>query len=192
MPLTFGSDRPDYYHSIPPDDRQQRISLAESLCVVDEQHFFHRGRLTIPILDHHQNLIFNVWTSISEDDFRKRSQLWDNPDRVNEEPYFGWLQTTVPTYGDTINIKAVATENEVGLIPAIEVIEEGHPVAIDQRNGITFEKAFKLPAPFWPASIPRGREPCEARGIMVCDCPNATIQLIKKRFFADSFYTENS
>ncbi|SHG39057.1 hypothetical protein SAMN04488109_0025 [Chryseolinea serpens] len=143
-PLTFGSDRPDYYHSVPPDERPQRISLAESLCVVDEQHFFHCGRLTIPIIDHHQNLIFNVWTSISEDNFRKRNQLWNNPERVNEGPYFGWMQTTVPTYGNTINIKAVATENEVGLIPSIQVIEEEHPLAIDQQNGIIFEKALQI------------------------------------------------
>lgn len=25
--------------------------------------------------------------------------LWEEPNRINEEPYFGWLQTKVPTYG---------------------------------------------------------------------------------------------
>ena len=45
IPLCFGSDFPDYYSSIPPEERESRIELKERLCVVDEKHFFHRGRL---------------------------------------------------------------------------------------------------------------------------------------------------
>ena len=69
VPLCFGGDYPDYYFSVQPDERSERIELQPSLCVVDKEHFFQLGRLTIPILDHTENLIFNVWTSISEDNF---------------------------------------------------------------------------------------------------------------------------
>jgi len=144
LPLCFGSDYPDYYFSVPPDERDERIELKESLCVVDEQHFFHRGKLTIPIIDHNENLIFNVWTSISAVNFGKRMDLWEDPNRIKEGPYFGWLQTTVPTYGDTLNIKTIATEQEPGVIPEIKSIEEGHLLTIDQENGITFERAVEI------------------------------------------------
>lgn len=46
-------------------------------------------------------------------------------------------------YGNTLNLKTLAREQEVGLIPTIELIEEGHPLTLDQRNGITFEVATK-------------------------------------------------
>lgn len=144
LPLTFGNEFPDYYHSVPPAERESRIELAESLCVVDDEHFFHRGRLTIPINDYGQDLIFNVWTSISKESFIKRNSLWDDPKRTQEKPYFGWLQTTLPTYGNTINIKTIAIENEVGFIPTIESIEEDHPLTIDQKNGITLERAMQI------------------------------------------------
>ena len=144
LPLCFGFDYPDYYFSVPPDEREQRIEVKESLCVVGEQHFFHRGRLTIPIIDHNENLIFNVWTSISAGNFSKRMDLWGDPNRVNEEPYFGWLQTIVPTYGDTLNIKTIAIEQEVGRIPEITSIEEGHNLTIDQENGITYKRAVEI------------------------------------------------
>ena len=144
LPLCFGSDYPMHFHSIPPDEREQRIELKESLCVVDEQHFFHRGRLTIPIIDHNEDLVFNVWTSISADNFEKRMDFWEDPDRINHEPYFGWLQTIIPTYGDTLNIKSIAIEQEVGTIPEIKSIEEGHPLTIDQENGITYKKAVEI------------------------------------------------
>ena len=144
LPLCFGTDYPDYYFSIPTNEREMRIELKESLCVVDEQHFFHRGRLTIPITDHHDKLIFNVWTSISEDNFSKRMDLWEDQNRTKEEPYFGWLQTVVPTYGDTLNIKTIAIEQEVGLIPEIKSIEEKHPLTIDQENGISYKRAVEI------------------------------------------------
>lgn len=144
LPLCFNSDFPEYYYSIPVDERVERVEMKESLCVIDEQYFFHRGRLTIPIIDYHEDLVFNVWTSISPENFEKRMDLWENTNRIYEEPYFGWLQTEVPTYSDTINIKSIAIEQEVGIIPKIKSIEEGHSLTFDQENGISFKNALKL------------------------------------------------
>jgi hypothetical protein len=142
LPLCFGSDYPYHYYSIPPEEREKRIELTESLCVIDGQHFFHRGRITIPINDYDEDLVFNVWTSISRENFEIRNDLWNDPARVNQPPYFGWLQTSVSTYGNTINIKTVARENEAGLIPSIEVIEKDHPLRYDQEHGISFKTAL--------------------------------------------------
>lgn len=144
IPLCFGSDFPDYYSSIPLEERERRVELMESLCVVDEKHFFHRGRLVIPIVDYKENLIFNVWTSISEDNFRKRMDLWDSPDRISQEPYFGWMQTNVPLYDNTLNIKTIAIEQGPGLIPEIKSIEEGHQITIDQEYGISYKRALEI------------------------------------------------
>ncbi|WP_316846273.1 DUF2199 domain-containing protein [Pedobacter psychrodurus] len=144
LPLCFGSDYPDYYFSVPPDEVAERIDINESWCVVDQEHFFHRGRITIPITDHSENLIFNVWTSISADNFNKRMELWELPERINHEPYFGWLQTIVPTYGDTLNIRTIAIEQQVGIIPEIKVIEEEHALTFDQDNGITYKRAVEI------------------------------------------------
>lgn len=144
LPLCFGADFPEYYFSIPQHEREKRIELKESLCVVDEKYYFHRGRLTIPIIDYHENLIFNVWTSISEENFEKRMELWNDPNRINEDPYFGWLQTKVPTYGETINIKTIAKEEDIGLIPKIISIQEQHRLTNDQENGITYKRAIQI------------------------------------------------
>ena len=142
VPLCFGGEYPDYYFNVPPEEREQRVEMAESLCVIDD-HYFHRGRITIPITDHEEDLVFNVWTSISKENFEIRNDLWNDPARVDHAPYFGWLQTVVLTYNGTINIKTVARENEPGLIPSIEVIEEDHPLRNDQQNGITFKTALE-------------------------------------------------
>ena len=142
--LCFGTNKPDYYFSVPVNERAERIELKESLCVVDEEHFFHRGRLIIPIVEYSEDLEFNVWTSISRDNFEIRMDLWNDYNRTKQAPYFGWLQTVIPTYGDTLNVKTIAIEREVGLIPHIKLIEENHPLTIDQEKGITYKKAVEI------------------------------------------------
>jgi hypothetical protein len=144
LPLCFGSDYPDYYFSVPPEEREQRIQLEESLCVIDDTYFFHRGRLTIPIIDHYEDFAFDIWTSISRENFEIRINLWEDENRTKQEPYFGWLQTMVPNYGETLSLKTIAIEQELGFIPEIKCIEENHPLTIDQENGITLEKAKEM------------------------------------------------
>lgn len=67
--------------------------------------------------------------------------MWDDPKRIEQQPYFGWLQTLVPTYGDTLSLKTLAHENEVGYIPTIKVTDE-HQLRYDQENGITYQAAL--------------------------------------------------
>jgi hypothetical protein len=66
IPLCFGTEYPNFYHSIPTDERESRVEFTKSLCIIDEEHFFHRGRLVIPITDYEEELVFDVWTTISE------------------------------------------------------------------------------------------------------------------------------
>ena len=144
IPLTFGNDYPAFYNSIPKNEIKNRIEYQKSLCVIDEKYFFHRVRLEIPILDYSENLNFDIWTTISEDNFIKRNDDWNNPERINNEPYFGRLENEIPTYSDTFHLETTSRESEIGLIPKLEIIDKNHPLYLDQQNGITLEKAQKI------------------------------------------------
>lgn len=145
IPLCFGAAVPDLYNVIPEEERATRVEMNKSLCIIDEKYFLHRGLLTIPIIDNdNDNLVFDIWTTISEKDFERRMELWEDPNRMNEPPYCGWLNSYIPTYGNTINIKTIAVEQELGSVPDILVMEEGHPLAADQRTGITMDKALDI------------------------------------------------
>ena len=147
LPLCFGADKPDFYYTVPPEERETRIELGKDWCVVDEAHFFIRGRLEIPIIDYPETLVWNVWTSLSEDSFRSTMDAWNDPLRVEAKPFFGWLQTVVPGYGETLNIKTWVHAQPVGTIPRIQVFEEGHALALDQENGITLQRVQQLVEP---------------------------------------------
>ncbi|WP_269317979.1 DUF2199 domain-containing protein [Exiguobacterium sp. KJ 601] len=50
---------------------------------------------------------------------------------------FGWLSTELPIYPDTINLKTNVHMRAVGIRPLIELLPTNHPLAMEQRNGIT-------------------------------------------------------
>jgi hypothetical protein len=144
LPLCFGAEKPDFYYSVPPEERAARVELSRDWCVVDETHFFIRGRIEIPIIDYHESLVWNVWTSLSEESFRGTMDAWNDPKRVLKGPYFGWLQTIVPSYENTLNIKTWVHAQPVGHIPQVEVFEEGHALTLDQQVGITLAQAKQI------------------------------------------------
>jgi hypothetical protein len=144
LPLCFGAAVPDYYYSIPAEERETRIEKSADWCIIDNEHFFIRGRLEIPIIDYPEKLVWNVWTSLSKQNFVRSQELWNDPLRATEEPYFGWLQTVIPGYDKTLNIKTWVHTQPVGAAPQIEVFEDAHPLLLDQQNGLTLPHVQQL------------------------------------------------
>jgi hypothetical protein len=51
-------------------------------------------------------------------------------------PHFGWLCTKIPDYPDTVFLKSMVHQREVGQRPIVELELTDHPLAVDQRCGI--------------------------------------------------------
>jgi hypothetical protein len=104
VPLSFGADAPYWYDVVAPEERNQRTELSSDQCVIDEEHFFIRGCLEIPIVASNEKFVWGVWSSLSKDNFLRATEIWNVPGRESEPPYFGWLSTMVPLYPDTLNL----------------------------------------------------------------------------------------
>ncbi|MFG3615775.1 DUF2199 domain-containing protein [Nocardia sp. NPDC047654] len=98
-PLNYGTLAPVYWNADFAD--QQGSVLGEEQCVIAGEHFFVRARLVLPITDTDGEFDWGVWVSLSEASFHRMSAVWDNPERVEEPPYFGWLSTALPLYEPT-------------------------------------------------------------------------------------------
>ena len=68
---TFGADAPLYLYGIPAEEGTSRCVLEADTCVVDQEHFFVRGCLEIPVQDETEPFIWGVWISLS----RKSSKI---------------------------------------------------------------------------------------------------------------------
>ena len=146
LPLSYGSPAPAPYFDIPEADRDERALLSSDQCVIDEEQFFILGRLEIPILDADEDLFsWNVWVSLSKENFTRASELWNTEGRESEAPYFGWLSTSLPCYDlNTFLLKTNVHTRPIGERPFIELEPTDHPLAIEQRNGITLKRVQEI------------------------------------------------
>lgn len=135
-------DQPGYVGSIPKNEREARVKLDADLCSVDNEHFFIRVLLLLPILNSEEALGFGVWVSQKKENFES---YIDNYDTNEIGPFFGWLSNEF-NYGGkpTSNLKTMAYFQGNGQRPIIELDESDHPLYLAQKNGISMDEAWKI------------------------------------------------
>jgi hypothetical protein len=145
---TFGWDAPLYYYQVPAEERDRRCFLGSDTCVIDDEFFFIRGCLDIPVLGEQESFSWGVWVSLSRENFAKCNQCFDQTKRSHIGPFFGWLSAALPRYPDTVNLKTRAHLRDNGTRPYIEVEPTDHPLALEQRNGIPVSRVAEIYAHF--------------------------------------------
>jgi hypothetical protein len=143
-PTAFGADMPLVVAQLTDDERAARVALSSDQCILDEEHFFILGNLDIPVRESTEVITWTVWSTLSETNFERCSELWHSAGRESEPPYFGWLSNQVPGYPRSVNIKVRVHTQPLGTRPKLEVIEESHPLRTHQKDGITAAQADKL------------------------------------------------
>ena len=132
----LGFDAPYHYDTLSEEQRARIAHLTSDTCVIDDEDCFVRGLLEIPVHGREQSLGLGVWVSLSQKSFMRYEELYDKTDRV-EERFFGWLCNKVPGYPDTLQLKTNVHLRPYPMRPRIELHASDHPLAVDQRNGIS-------------------------------------------------------
>ena len=150
LPLDWAYNAPGYWNDIPEAERTGRGKLSSDFCVADE-HYFIRGCLQIPIVDFKGRLVWGVWVSQSADGFARAVELFDRDPDANEEPRFGWLSNEIRIYRpSTLNHKTNIHFQPINSRPLIELEATDHPLAVEQRDGITLQRAQEIAAAMMP------------------------------------------
>lgn len=142
--FSYAAQAPDLYNDIPETERQHRCQLTPDTCIIDGKHHFLRGVIEVPIVGRDQVMVLGVWVSQSEASFAKVMAAWDKPEQASLAPTFGWLCTRLAFYPDTEHLKTMVHQREAGLRPWVELEPTDHPLAVDQREGITLERAHEI------------------------------------------------
>lgn len=146
LPLDIAFDAPFYWAQIPEAERPKRGELTADFCAIDDRDFFVRGLIPVPIVESDQFFMWGVWTSVSRKNYCRLIDLWHEPKIVDEPPYFGWLSNRLPGYPDTLNLKINLQSKNVKWRPHITLEPSDHPLAVEQRNGISFARVQEIAA----------------------------------------------
>lgn len=144
VPLSYRAEAPALWYELTVEARQHRAQLSMDTCVVDNQFFFVLGNIEIPIIASDQTFTWTVWASLSQPNFERAIRLWNQPEREHEPPYFGWLSTSLAVYPETLNLKTHVHTGKVGQRFTIELEPTEHPLALEQRHGVTLERIHRL------------------------------------------------
>ncbi|MBO2458344.1 DUF2199 domain-containing protein [Actinomadura violacea] len=136
LPMNFSAPAPDLWSPLLAEDPESY--LTSDLCVIKGQAFFVHGLVEIPVTDTGETFSWGVWVSLSRDNFDRTVILWETPGRESEPAYFGWLSTSLPLYSPaTGDLKTNLHTRPIGERPFIELEPTDHPLAVEQRTGIT-------------------------------------------------------
>ncbi|MGV9625899.1 DUF2199 domain-containing protein [Streptomyces sp. NPDC003487] len=121
--------------------------LSSDQCVIHGEHYFVKGLIEIPVIGSDEVFSWGVWVSLSRENFSRTANLWNRPGREGERPYFGWLTTDLPVYSSTtLNLKTNVHTRPVGERPYVELEPTDHPLAVEQRTGITPARVREIAA----------------------------------------------
>lgn len=133
---------PEYYLDVPESERPARTFLDDDFCVVDNEHFFIRTCLEIPIHGLEETFLWGVWASLSEMNFHRYKKTFDSPEQQGK--YFGWFCSRLPCYPSTQGIKTWVHVQPGGARPLLELEESCHPLCVDFAQGISVDRAKEL------------------------------------------------
>ncbi|MFI5014717.1 MAG: DUF2199 domain-containing protein [Hyphomicrobiales bacterium] len=150
LPLDHAYYSPDQWHGLSDAERESRAKLNADVCIIDRRDFFIRGCLEIPIVDSAQKFVWGLWVSVSETSFLRVMDLWDAPSVEDEPPLFGWLCNSIEIYPATFGLKTNLRLRSGGIRPAIELEPTDHPLAVEQRQGVSVRRIEELVTALMP------------------------------------------
>jgi hypothetical protein len=134
---------PDHWFEIPKDERERLGKLDSDVCFI-EKDIFVRGVVEIPIPDLNDHFRWGTWVSVSVDSFRRMLDLWTAPVIGNEPPKFAWFCNDISIYPETRHLKAHVHVRGGNKRPSIELEPTDHPLAMEQRQGITIARVEEI------------------------------------------------
>jgi hypothetical protein len=141
---TFGAKAPLSYFEVPEEERETRCDLGSDDCVIDRKHFFVRGCIDIPVHGEADMFTWGVWVSLSEESYLKWVDCFGKDKRSHVGPFFGWLNAWLSPYPDTVNLKTRVHLRDNGIRPYIELEPTDHPLAVEQRDGISVGRVAEI------------------------------------------------
>lgn len=131
-------------------ERERRAQVGSDFAELDGKRFYVRGLLSIPILDEDADFGWGIWVRVEEHVDAELREHWTDEDVVGRT-YDGELAVELPAYGSTLGLAGTLRLRSVDLLPAFELAESGHRLGLEQRHGISLERARELADPYQQA-----------------------------------------
>ena len=150
LPMDLAQPRPAAVHAVPEHERNARVYLTDDLCVIDEQTFFIRGVLYLPVKDSEQQFGWGIWAEVDQSNFVHYLDLWRRDAEAGAPPFPGWLAGGIKPYPGSDMLEVMIQTRGDGQRPVFSVVSHDHPLGIDQRFGISMTTTYDFVVDYLP------------------------------------------
>lgn len=140
---------PDAVFALSEEERDALTARSDDTCVLlsEPPRFYTRALLEIPVPELGTYFGYGIWAEVAEPEFRRLGELWDDPRGADEPPFEAVLANELAPYANTVGLPLrLQLREDVDKLPAAELAEAAHQLALDQRRGIAAERAHELAA----------------------------------------------
>jgi hypothetical protein len=141
---SFDFEAPAYYYDIPENELEKRVFLTSDTCVIDDEYFFAKGFLEVPITGIDETLSFTPWVSLSESNFLKFQESLSEVDAAKYGSMFGWFSSNIDLFGDCLQQKTNIILQNNNYRPNIDIELTEHPLSKAVHFGISKEKLIEI------------------------------------------------
>jgi hypothetical protein len=129
--------RPDAVFAVPEQERDRRVRQSDDFVSIDDEAFFIRGVVPIPVEDLDHPYCWGFWVKVARKHFEEYQRFF-NVDPPRDHPGFeGTLANQTrhlaPTLGSPVNVGLQSGRHR----PVIMLLDESHTLAQDQARGVT-------------------------------------------------------
>ncbi len=137
---------PAYSRSVPEAERAKRVNLTSDLCTVDDKHFFIRAVCPVPVVGAAQDFGWGIWVSLSEENFQRYVDSFDDPEQSKLGGMFGWFSNQLPHYPNTLSLQTSVFPQDGNQRPLVYIndVHAEHPLYVDQQSGMPQEKLAQI------------------------------------------------
>lgn len=119
--------------------------LSKDFCVLENEHFFVRCVLEIPLRGlEGEHFGFGVWSTLSKKNFDLYVKSFSDGVVDGLGPWFGWFSNQLKGYPDTLNMKCQVHPQGGRQRPRIELDAVDHPLAVEQREGMSYDRLLEI------------------------------------------------
>ncbi|MDG1863531.1 MAG: DUF2199 domain-containing protein [Yoonia sp.] len=149
---SFSFRFPPYYFDIPETERAERVRVNDDFCEIDTPEggtlFWMRVVIEAPIAGATEPFTWGVWVTQSAESFARYRDTFGQDQSADGS--FGWLTVDLPCYNRTAagavleNLECDVQWGCTGQRPKAYLWESEHPLAVDQRGGISWDRAVEI------------------------------------------------
>jgi hypothetical protein len=137
---------PDAIHSLAVADREARCHISSDICALDEERFFVRGLVPIPVSGRDRPYCIGAWAEIPECSFNTIYELWDDPDQAAAGPFAGVLANAVSEIGSPAGLPVEVRLTGPTTRPEFRVLDQASVLGSEQARGIDSHRALEYTA----------------------------------------------